>query len=166
MLQASTECFAEFLPTADYVGFTGVNASPLSLHFRFTARDLYGGSSSGDTTLLLASNAGPFLVTSPNTAVVYRGGTTQTVTWNPANTNAAPVSAANVKISLSTDGGITYPYVLAASTANDGSEAVALPNVGSTQARIKIEAVDNIFFDLSNTNFTIQAAPVVDKLAG
>ena len=33
------ECFAEFLPTTDYVGFAGVNASPLSLHFRLTARD-------------------------------------------------------------------------------------------------------------------------------
>ena len=60
---------------------------------------------------------GPFLVTSPNTAVLYTGGSTQTVTWNLANTNVAPVNTANVKISLSTDGGYTYPYVLAASTA-------------------------------------------------
>ena len=103
-------------PHRDYVGFTGVNASPLSLHFRFTARDGHGGTSSADTTLLLATNAGPFLVTSPNTAVAYKGGSTQTVTWDPANTNVAPVNTANVKISLSTDGGYTYPYVLAAST--------------------------------------------------
>ncbi len=47
-----TECFAEFLPTADYVGFAGVNATPLSLHFRFTARDGKGGTNSADTTLL------------------------------------------------------------------------------------------------------------------
>ena len=51
------ECFAEFLPTSDYVGFAGVNASPLSLHFRFTARDLLGGvaTAAPDTTLLLAT---------------------------------------------------------------------------------------------------------------
>ena len=55
------ECFAEFLPTSDYVGFTGINASPLSLHFRFTARDLLGGVAAAgpDTTLLLATGAGP-----------------------------------------------------------------------------------------------------------
>ena len=106
MPQAITECFAEFLPTSDYVGFAGVNASPLSLHFRFTARDGNGGTNSGDTTLLLATNAGPFLVTSPNTAVTYQGGSTQTVTWNVANTDAAPVGTANVKISLSIDGGL------------------------------------------------------------
>ena len=59
------ECFAEFLPTSDYVGFTGINASPLSLHFRLTARDLRGGvNAAPDTTLLLAAGAGPFLVTS------------------------------------------------------------------------------------------------------
>ena len=88
VLQGSTECFAEFLPTSDYVGFSGVNASPLSLHFRLTARDGNGGTNSADTTLLLATNAGPFLVTSPNTVVTYKGNSTQTITWNPANTTS------------------------------------------------------------------------------
>ncbi len=50
------ECFAEFLPTSDYVGFAGINASPLSLHFRLTARDGSGGvNAAPDTTLLLAT---------------------------------------------------------------------------------------------------------------
>jgi hypothetical protein len=149
------ECFSEFLPTADYVGFTGVNASPLSLHFRLTARDSLGGTNSADTTLLLASGAGPFRVSSPNTAVSLPGESTQTVTWDVANTNVAPVSTGNVKISLSVDSGHTYPYVLAASTPNDGSEAVVLPMVGTTHARVKIEAIDNVFFDVSNSDFAI-----------
>ena len=153
--QDITECFAEFLPTSDYVGFAGVNASPLSLHFRFSARDGRGGDNYAETTVLLANNAGPFRVTSPNTAVSLPGSSTQTVTWDVAGTDVAPVNAANVKISLSVDSGHTYPYVLAGSTPNTGSASVVLPMVGTTHARIKIEAVDNVFFDVSNADFAI-----------
>ena len=92
---------------------------------------------------------------SPNTAVSFDAGSTQTVTWSVANTDIAPVSAANVKISLSTDGGQTFPLVLAASTPNNGSKTVTLPLLATSTARIKIEAVDNIFFDVSNANFSI-----------
>jgi Metallo-peptidase family M12B Reprolysin-like len=152
------ECFSEFLPTADYVGVAGVNASPLSLHFRLTARDGKGGVNAADATVLIATNAGPFLVTSHAAADSLRAGSTQTVTWNVANTTAAPLNTANVRISLSTDGGHTYPHVLAASTPNDGSQAVVLPNVGTTEARIKVEAVDGIFFDVSNADLEIRDA--------
>ena len=169
---AVNECFAEFLPTADYVGFAGVNASPLSLHFRFTARDVKGGTNAAapDTTLLLATGAGPFLVTAPNAPGAWTAGSTQTVTWNVANTNVAPVNTANVKISLSVDGGHTYPFVLAASTPNDGSEAVVVPNTVTTQGRVKVEAVGNVYFDISNANFVVSMPGVVGldglKVAG
>jgi hypothetical protein len=155
------ECFAEFLPTSDYVGFTGVNASPLSLHFRFTARDGRGGVNSGDTTVLLASGAGPFLVSAPNGAGTWAAGSTRTVTWDVANTDAAPVSTENVKISLSVDGGHTYPFVLAASTPNDGSEGVVVPNTVTTHARVKVEALGNVFFDVSNADFTVLLPGVI-----
>ena len=153
--QASTECFAEFLPTSDYVGVAGVNADPLALHMRFTARDGIGGSNFADTTLVLANTAGPFRVTSPNTAVSLPGSSTQTVTWDVANTDVAPVGTSDVKISLSVDSGHTYPYVLAARTPNTGSASVVLPMVGTTHARVKIEAVGNVFFDVSNADFAI-----------
>ena len=35
----------------------------------------------------------------------------------------------------------------------------ALPNVATTKARIKVEAVGNVFFDLNDADITIQAAP-------
>ncbi len=153
------ECYMEFLPTADYVGFAGVNLGPPpELHFRFTARDLRmggGGNNARDLTLKLAPSTGPFLVTAPNTAVSYPGGSMQTVTWDKANTDLPPIGTTDVKISLSTDGGLTYPQVLAASTPNDGSEAVTIPNITTSNARVKIEAVGNVFFDVSNANFTI-----------
>lgn len=151
------DCFSEFLPTAAYVGTASVNANPASLNFRLTARDGRGGVNSANTQLILAPSAGPFLVTSPNTAVTLDSGR-QTVTWAVANTNVAPVSTANVKITLSTDSGLSFPTVLAASTPNTGSAVVTLPAVATTKARIKVEAVDNVFFDVSNADFTIKVA--------
>lgn len=149
------DCLSEFLPTAAYVGTSGVNASPASLNFRLTARDGRGGVNSGNTQLLLAANAGPFLVTSPNTAVTLDSGN-QTVTWAVANTDVAPVSTSNVKITLSTDSGLTFPTVLAANVPNNGSAVVSLPAVPTSTARIKVEAIGNIFFDVSNADFTIK----------
>jgi Metallo-peptidase family M12B Reprolysin-like len=155
------ECFSEFLPTSDYLGFDGVNADPLSLNFRLTARDGLGGIASEDTRLVLATTAGPFLVTSPNTAVNYATGIPRTVTWDVAGTDAAPVSASEVRITLSVDGGMTYPHLLASATANDGSESVTLPHVGTTDARIRIEAVGNVFFDVSDADFRISAVEAI-----
>jgi hypothetical protein len=148
------ECFAEFLPTIDYVGFAGQNQTPLSLHFRFTVRDGKGGMDNKDTTLLIDNTAGPLRVTSQGSAVSYAGNSTQTVTWN-VNSTDKPALAPNVMISMSTDGGLTYPSILAANTPNDGSELVTMPNVNTTLARIKVEAVGNIFFDVNHSNFSI-----------
>ncbi len=137
-----------------------------TLNFRLTVRDnrpYVPGSTIGQTQfddmiVTVSNTSGPFTVTSPNTNVSWAGGSSQTVTWNVANTTAAPVSCANVKISMSTDGGQTFPIVLAATTPNDGSQAVTIPVGTTSTARIKVEAVGNIFFDISNTNFTVTGA--------
>ena len=131
-----------------------------TLKFRLTVRDNRaggGGVMHPDTTLNISvvNSGGAFAVTAPNTAVTWTGGSTQTVTWNVSGTTGSGINTANVKISLSTDGGYTYPTVLLASTPNDGSQTVTVPNIATTTARIKVEAVGNIFFDISNVNFTI-----------
>ena len=131
------------------------------LHFRFTVKDNHAGggnNQTADANVTISAASGPFTVTAPNTIVTYPGGSSQTITWSVASTTAAPVSCANVKISLSTDGGLTFPIILSASTPNDGTEILTIPNTATTTARIKIEAVGNIFFDISNTNFTITAS--------
>ncbi|HXZ56714.1 MAG TPA: M12 family metallo-peptidase, partial [Gaiellaceae bacterium] len=152
--QAVTECYSEFLPTADYLGSSlAGNASPPRLDMRFTARDGKGGSNFANTTLALAPGTGPFLVTSNPSSV--SGAAQMAVTWNVAGTDANGINTSNVKISLSTDGGHTFPTVLAASTPNDGSQSVTLPNIATTHARIKVEAIGNVFFDLNNSDITI-----------
>jgi len=130
------------------------------MSFQVTARDnrAAGGGVSTDTMQVIVSAAsGPFIITQPDSAVTWDGATSQTVTWKVANTTAAPVSCSLVKISLSTDGGNTFPIVIAASTPNDGAETITVPGAATTQARIKVEAVGNIFFDISNANFAINA---------
>lgn len=129
-----------------------------TLTFRLTARDNQTGGGGVDRSQIsfsVSGTAGPFLVTVPNTVVSWGGNSTQTVTWNVAGTDASPISCSNVNILLSTNGGVTFPTTLVSNTPNDGSQAVTVPNISTTTARVKVEAVGNIFFDLSNTNFTI-----------
>jgi hypothetical protein len=150
------DCYSEFLPTADWIGFP---VADRTLNFRLTARDGHpggGGIGSAATRLTLAPDAGPFLVTSQAAPATLRGGSQQAVTWDVAGTSVAPVGATDVKISLTTG------QVLAASTPNDGSATVTVPNAVASQARIKVEAVGNVFFDVSDADLAIQAAPQVE----
>jgi hypothetical protein len=138
---------------------TGENLPTVTrtMNFRVTVRDNKTGIADAGMQLNVNGASGPFVVTAPNTATTVTGGTQTAITWNVANTAAAPVSASNVKISLSTDGGMTFPTVLTASTPNDGSEMLTIPNTATSTARIKVEAVGNIFFDISDVNFSITA---------
>jgi Metallo-peptidase family M12/PKD-like domain/Secretion system C-terminal sorting domain len=134
-----------------------------TLNFQLTVRDNIAGGGGvmhpdSTVTITVANTGGAFAVTAPNTAVTWAGGSTQTVTWNVSGTSGSPINTANVKISLSTDGGNNFSTVILASTANDGTETITVPNVATTQARIKVEAVGNIYFDMSNANFTITSS--------
>jgi subtilisin-like proprotein convertase family protein len=137
-----------------------------TLNFRVTARDNRAGgggvtNTTATTVVNVINTTTPFKVTVPNTAVTWPSGSSQTVTWDVSSTNTGTISCANVKISLSNDGGFTYPTVLLASTPNDGSEVITVPSILTTTARVKVEAVGNIFFDISNVNFTIVAGSTV-----
>jgi hypothetical protein len=124
--------------------------------FRFTARDNRaegGGVSSGFTEIDVAATAGPFLVTQPNTSVTWEPGSSQTVTWDVAGTVGMPIECTHVSISLSTDGGNSFPIVLIPSTVNDGSEVITVPYTPTGTGRIKVQGT--IFFDISNADLTI-----------
>ncbi len=100
--------------------------------------------------------AGPFSVTSQNSATTYAGGSSQTITWNVAGTTANGVNAANVDILWSTDNGNTWTTLLAG-TPNDGTQAVTIPNVTTTTGRIMVKGSNHIFFDVNNANISVNA---------
>jgi hypothetical protein len=128
------------------------------LNFRLTVRDNHpggGATMSTDAVVHVTASAGPFAVTSPATATTWIANTHQTVTWNVANTAAAPVSCAAVDVLYSADGGQTFPATLASAVPNSGSVTVVVPNLATTTARIEVVCHDNIFFDISPGDFTI-----------
>jgi subtilisin-like proprotein convertase family protein len=140
-----------------------------AMQFRVTVRDNRvggGGVNTDDMQVDVVDTGAAFAVTSPNTATTWVVGDQQTVTWNVAGTTAAPINAANVKITLSLDGGLTYPITLAASVPNTGSATVTVPNDLTTHARVRVQAVGGIFFDISNANFTISTTAPTFEVSG
>jgi hypothetical protein len=135
-----------------------------ALNFRLTARDNRGGVAGANVTLAVA-NVGPFRVTAPDAAFTAAPGSAYPVAWDVLGTNEAPVSCANVQILFSADGGQTFPTVLLASTPNDGAAQVTLPRLNTTQGRLKIQALDNVFFAVNNASITIAGPPLPVELA-
>jgi hypothetical protein len=141
----------------------------LATTHRLTVRDNDSGVSYEEVTVNIAPS-GPFLITNDIAGSIlgpiggYPIGGPMTVSWSVNGTTASPVSCTLVDILLSTDGGVTFPTTLATATLNFlGTAIVVLPLVNTSQARIKIKSsnstasgnVPNIFFDISNVNFTI-----------
>ncbi len=140
-----------------------------TMTFQVIARDnrANGGGINTATVNVVVAGTGPFNVTAPNTNTTWFLNSNPVVTWNVGGSDVAPINAANVRILLSTDGGVTFPTVLLASTPNDGSEAVVSPSINTSTARVRIEPIGGIFFDVSDSNFMISSTAVMNgTLAG
>lgn len=139
-----------------------------TLNFRLTARDNVAGQGQtgfDDTVITVNATAGPFLVTAPNTAVSWIAGSNQTVTWDVAGTTGNNINAPFVDIYLSNDGGLTYPILLASKVPNDGSEIVTVPNNVGSNKRVMVKGNNHVFYDISNTNFSITTPPSTFSVA-
>jgi hypothetical protein len=147
-----------------------------NMNFRLTVRDnqaMAGATGYDQMSISVTSAAGPFNVAMFNTIDTIIAGSKETILWNVANTNVSPINCTHVRISLSLDNGLTFPIILADSTLNDGNELVDIPNQTSNTARIKVEALGNIFFDINNAqirilnasgaDFSVNAIPQVNK---
>ena len=128
------------------------------LRFRLTARDNAaggGGVADVEITVTTDANAGPFVVTSQNTAEgAYTAGTDLDVTWNVAGTDGGAVNTPTVDILYSEDDGETF-LTLLESTANDGAATITLPLAETAVGRIMVRGSDNIFFDVNDAPFTV-----------
>jgi hypothetical protein len=130
------------------------------LNFRFTVRDNHlggGGNMSDNMKVTVIDAAGPFQITSPNGGESWKINNNVTIKWNVAFTNQAPINCKKVNIFLSKDGGNTFSDTLAYKTNNSGLLNIKVPkNTATKKARIKIQASNNIFYDISNNNFEIK----------
>lgn len=133
-----------------------------TMNFRVFVRDnsITGGCNDhADVTLSVDAGSGPFVVNYPSVnGISWVASSTETVLWDVANTNNSPVNCSFVDIMLSTDGGLTYPIVVASGIANDGSENITVPNNLTTTARIRVMSENGTFYDISDNNFEITAA--------
>jgi subtilisin-like proprotein convertase family protein len=132
-----------------------------TLHFTLTGRDNAADgqaqTNTDDMIVSVASFAGPFAITSHvNDDVSWWQGLSETVTWSVNNTNTLQGSTA-VNIKLSTDGGLTFPIILASNTPNDGSETITMPTSvpSSRNCRILIEPTGNIYYAINKKPFAI-----------
>jgi subtilisin family serine protease len=93
-------------------------------------------------------------VSAPNTAVAWKAGSTHAITWTATDN----VGVTAVDLAYSTDGGASYPNVIATGLANSGTYSWTVPNTPSTTARVRATAHDaatNQASDASDIDFTI-----------
>jgi hypothetical protein len=131
-----------------------------AMKFRLTARDNNengGGTGWANVSFKADDSAGPFYVVYPNQIETTTIGDSMEIKWNVANTDNDIINCQNVNIWLSIDAGYNYTKLLKYNTPNDGSENIFIPNLPTSLGRIKVEAADNIFFDISNNYLKIVA---------
>ena len=117
------------------------------LNFRTTARDnRTGGGGADDDDVVLTVVGDPFTVTSPTAGGGLECNAASDISWSVGGGNVA----VTVDVLLSTDGGNSFDTVLAANTANDGAETVAGPASLVPDSRLRINALGNVFFALSD----------------
>ncbi|MGB1231796.1 MAG: reprolysin-like metallopeptidase [Winogradskyella sp.] len=160
--------------TADNSSWETVSTVPRTLNFALTVRDRGEANGIGQTPqsdfdemqITVDGASGPFLVTSQTTNVTWDAGSTQNITWNVAGTDSGAVNTPTVNILLSTDGGYTYPFVMATNVANNGSQNVTVPLIGgdTSTARVKVEGNNTIFYAINSTNFSIVESEFVLNL--
>ena len=105
----------------------------------------------------VASDAGPFKVTSDKNRAYWFVNKTHTITWDVADTDKGSVNTQKVSIYFSLDEGATFPIVLARNIPNNGSYTFTVPtSLATTQGRFMIRAEENIFLAVNLAPITVR----------
>ncbi|WP_454009765.1 reprolysin-like metallopeptidase [Aeromonas sp. Marseille-Q7275] len=128
-------------------------ATNRDLNFRLTVRDGKGGVASDDMKIQVVNTGKAFALTSP-LVTPLGAGTSQTISWDVAGTNAAPINCSKVDLSLTRDEGVSWT-LLASGQPNSGSASVTIPAGNDGTARLKVACSDNLFFAISPLKLSV-----------
>ena len=125
-----------------------------------TAIDQGGLVAQDHMEIQVVEQAGPFRITSQNESTEWRSGQAVEIIWDVAQTHLSPVSTSSVSILLSPDGSENFTQTLEAATENDGKATVIVPSgINTSNARIKVMPIDNIYFAINEAPITIINQP-------
>ena len=97
-------------------------------------------------------------LTSPIGGELWESGTTHNITWNGTAINS-------VKIEFTSNNGIVWDTI-ADSLPGSGSYAWTLPNINSTQCKVRVsDATDGVPSDASSQVFTIKPIPTISVIS-
>ena len=131
-------------------------------NFALTVRDNAegGGQLSADLVKIrVEEEAGPFVVTSQSSPADFEVGSVQTVRWDVAGTDAAPINTQLVDIFLSADGGQDFPVRIAENLPNTGAALVQLPGTPTSSGRFMVRASGNVYFAVNASDFSLTERP-------
>ncbi|AVP94993.1 hypothetical protein C7N77_18630 [Aeromonas rivipollensis] len=128
-------------------------ATNRALNFRLTARDGKGGVASDDMKIQVVNTGSAFRLTSP-LVTPLGAGANQTIGWDVAGTNTAPINCSKVDLSLTRDEGVSWT-LLASGQPNSGSASVTIPAGNDGTARLKVACSDNLFFAISPLKLSV-----------
>jgi len=140
----------DLLAGVSYIGERMPTFIGATRKFRVTVRDNQGTAAISDIVNVRIGGTVPFVVSAPIAGQIVRGPAVN-VQWNAAAIAPSPLSVTRVAITLSLDGGQTFPFVLAATAPNSGSATVPAPGLTSLTARVKVAPVDGVFFNISGS---------------
>lgn len=130
------------------------------LNFRLVARDnLMGGGGVAYDSMRLTVVGDPFFITSPDSGAL-EAGCQVPLTWEVGGGSvAAQVEA------FFDDGGHTFATPLTGAVPNDGADGFEVPCALGTEGRIKLQSVDNVFFDVNDQDLTVSNTPPTVEVA-
>lgn len=125
------------------------------LNFELLVRDGKGGVNTLQAFIDVEPSDDAFAFNTPQPKVRWKGGQLQSVSWNVAATDLAPINCSEVDILLDADGDSVFESTMLANTPNDGEQEVLVPSTNTSRARLKMQCSDNIFYAVNPGSFSI-----------